>query len=97
MKSEYAKYKSLVNAANAAIRSCPRKAPTVVKKVVKPPPPKAPAPNKKPVPKNNGGTWSYSYWIKWMQSCEGKGMCKYACGAKYNMLMFHDDLLKRTC
>jgi len=67
MKSEYAKYRASVKAANVAIKSCPRKAPKVVKKVSKPPPPKAPSPAKKPVPKKNGGSWSYSYWTKWMK------------------------------
>ena len=92
MKAEYAKYKATVNAANAAIRKCPgRVVKTTIKKHVKKPnPPKAPSPTKKPVPKKSGGTWSVSYWRKWMSKCKGTGMCKYACGAKYNMLYYRD-------
>lgn len=92
MKAEYAKYKASVDAANAAIRKCPGKkvTKTITKVVKKPNPPKPPSPTKKPVPKKSGGTWSVSYWRSWMSKCKGTGMCKYACGAKYNMLYYKD-------
>ena len=92
MKAEYAKYRATVNAANAAIRKCPGK---TVKRTIKttqrkPNPPKPPSTNRKPVPRKSGGTWSVSYWRRWMSKCKGTGMCKYACGAKYNMLYYKD-------
>jgi hypothetical protein len=92
MKAEYAKYKATVNAANAAIRKCPgRSVKTSIKRVVrKPNPPKAPSPTRKPVPRKSGGVWSISYYRSWMKRCKGTGMCKYACGAKYNMLYYKD-------
>ena len=92
MKAEYAKYRATVNAANVAIRKCPGK---TVKRTIrttkrKPNPPKPPSTNRKPVPRKSGGTWSVSYWRRWMSKCKGTGMCKYACGAKYNMLYYKD-------
>jgi len=92
MKSEYAKYKASVEAANAAIKKCPGK--TVTKtsskpRAPKPAPPKPPSINKKPV-FYNGRKWDYDYYYRYMRSCQGKGMCKYACGAKFNLLREKD-------
>lgn len=92
IKSEYAKYKASVEAANAAIRKCPGR--TVTKttskpRAPKPAPPKPPSINKKPV-FYNGRKWDYDYYYRYMRSCQGKGMCKYACGAKFNLLREKD-------
>jgi hypothetical protein len=67
MRSEYGRYKQSVSKANTIIRSCSKGAKQMKKKKGKPAPPKPPSPTRKAVPKKGGGTWSPTYWRKYMK------------------------------
>ena len=90
MKTEYGRYKQSVSKANTIIRGCSKGAKQMKKKKGKPAPPKPPSPTKKSVPKKGGGTWSTTYWRSYMKTCQAGGMCRYACGAKYNVAYYKD-------